>query len=785
MTGAADAFLRSWPVDPWLDLALLLPAAIYLRGWLALRRRDPRVWHGGKLAAFLVGLTALFLALGSPIEPFGSFLLQVHMIQHMLLMMVAPPLLWLGAPLFPMIRGVPRPIRTYWLRPVLRSRSVRRFFGQLSHPAPALALYVVTTWVWHVPGIYEVALRSPGWHRLQHLCFLGSSLLFWHAVVRPYPSRPRWSVWLLLPYLLAADLSNTVLAALLTFSETILYPHYGQIPRLFGISALDDQSTAGVIMWVPGSVAFLFPLFGIGTRLLFGEGRTSSRPVRQGEAPPEPGIAPVSWMAAGSRQARSVPGSAGASPSRGTVDLLPVIDLGRSRPRFDALRLPILGPFLRWRHARLSLQLVTTCLAGVVIADGLFGTQVAAMNLAGVLPWIHWRGFLILSLLAVGNVSCMACPFLVPRTLARRWLPARLRWPRGLRGKWPAVILIAIFFWAYEAFSLWDSPRWTAWIVIGYFAAAFAIDGLFRGASFCKHLCPIGQFNFVQSLVSPLEVKVRDADVCASCRTKDCLRGCELGLDLPRKSGNLDCTFCLDCIHVCPRDNIGIVAVTPGRQLWSDSSRGGRPDLAALIVVLVFAAFANAGGMVAPVLAWRDGLARGLGLRSPLAITTACYLVALIALALLSVGLAAIVSGRCGGMDRWESATRFSRALVPIGFSMWLAHYGYHLLTSYRTAIPAAQRFAAGLGLPVFGEPAWGDSCCLPAPGWLPRFEIVCLDLGLLLSLYAGYRIALNHATRPGRAFAPWALLIALLFATGVWIVLQPMQMRGTMMGAG
>src|SRR4029453_1217689 len=109
-------------------------------------------------AAFPGGLATLFLALGSPIEPFGSFLLQVHMVQHLLLMMVAPPLLWLGAPLFPIIRGLPRPIRPYWLRPALRSRSVRDVFGRLSHPVPALALYSLMTWLWHVPGIYELAL---------------------------------------------------------------------------------------------------------------------------------------------------------------------------------------------------------------------------------------------------------------------------------------------------------------------------------------------------------------------------------------------------------------------------------------------------------------------------------------------------------------------------------------------------------------------------------------------------------------------------------------------------
>ena len=524
MSPTVDAFLRSWPVAPWLWAGLVLAAAIYLRGWSALSRRDPTTWHGGKLAAFLAGLAALFLALGSPIEPFGPLLLQVHMMQHLLLMMVAPPLLWLGAPLFPMIRGLPRPIRTYWLVPILRSPSLRRVFGRLTHPVPALALYVLMTWLWHAPAIYEVALRSPGWHRLQHVCFLGSSLLFWYPVVRPYPSRPRWSRWLLIPYLLSADISNTVLSALLTFSDRVLYPHYEQIPRISGISAIDDQSTAGVLMWVPGSVAFLFPLFGIGIRLLLGEDPTTR---------PSPNLRGSEALSEPARGTGVSSGSAGVSPTPGRTELLTVIDPGEirsSRPGFDALRLRILGPFLRWRHARLTLQLVMALLAGAVIVDGLTGTQVAGMNLAGVLPWIHWRGVLILGLLAAGNLSCMACPFLVPRTLARRWLPARLRWPRRLRGKWPAVILLALFFWAYEAFSLWDRPRWTAWIAVGYFVAAFAIDGLFRGASFCKHLCPIGQFNFVQSLVSPLEVKVRDEDVCTSCRTKDCIRGSSSGV---------------------------------------------------------------------------------------------------------------------------------------------------------------------------------------------------------------------------------------------------------------
>jgi cytochrome c oxidase assembly factor CtaG/ferredoxin len=747
MSTTFEAFLGSWPFDPWLIGSLLLSASIYGRGWWILHGRDPGRWPLGKLAAFLAGLFGLFLAFGSPIEVFGSLLFQVHMIQHLLLMMVAPPLIWLGAPLFPMIRGLPGPIRTYWAAPLFRSKPIRRSLAKLASPAPALVTYLVATWIWHVPAVYEAALRSTGLHRLQHACFLGSSLLFWFPVVRPYPFRPRWSPWLLLPYLLIADVSNTVLSALLTFSERVLYPHYGQIPRIGGITALDDQATSGVLMWVPGSVGFLGPLFAIGIRLMFGSNEPD-----QAKAPAPP---------------------------------------IRSKAGFNVLNLPVLGRFLRWKHARISLQLVTTILAGVVIVDGLFGPGVASMNLAGVLPWIHWRGFLILGLLVVGNVSCMACPFLVPRTIARRWLPAGLSWPRKLRSKWLSVALVALFFWAYEAFSLWDSPSMTAWIVIGYFVAALAIDGLFRGASFCKYVCPIGQFNFVQSLVSPLEVKVVDSLVCQSCRTKECIQGtktgqsgCELELYLPQKLGNLDCTFCLDCVHACPHDNIGIKPSLPGGDLWNEGKHSGigrlqdRPDIAALVLVLVFAAFANAGGMTSPVQTWQARLDTSIGLQNPLVITSVYYLAALVFGPAMVFGLTSWMSGR-------KVATRFAYSLVPIGFAMWLAHYGFHLATSFRTVIPSAQRFALGLGWRGFGSPEWSDACCRPVAEWLPRMEIIGLDLGLLLSLYCGSRIARSLPSNGSKAFLPWATLMVFLFAVGVWIVLQPMQMRGTLARPG
>ncbi len=807
MSPTLDAFLRSWPFEPWLLLSLFLSAWVYWRGWLVLSRRDPRRWHGGRLAAFLGGLGAVFLALASPVEPFTALLQQAHMLQHMLLMMAAPPLLWLGAPLFPLLRGLPQPVRTYWAAPLFRSPLLRGLFGRLTHPAAALPLFMVTVWLWHAPALYELAVRSPGWHFVQHACFLGAGLLFWYPVVRPYPARPRWSPWLLFPYLIVADVQNTALSALLTFSGRVLYPHYEQVPRLGGLSALADQSAAGVIMWVPGSVVFLLPLFGIAVRLLSGppQARSASDGTTRARSASE-GI-PSLALRAGVGTVPSLALRACEDLSRRDNQVggrlsLPMIGLPPSPASsgFDLLRVPLLGHFLKWRHARLCLQLPLLLLSAALVFDGLYGPPVGAMNLAGVLPWVHWRGLLILGLLVAGNVFCFACPFMLPRAIARRFLPQGRAWPRWLRGKWLAVVLIVLFLWAYEAFALWDSPWLTAWIVVAYFAGALLVDGFFRGAAFCKYVCPIGQFNFVQSLASPLEVKARDPAVCAACRTKDCIRGrdsipgCELHLFVPRKAGNLDCTGCLDCVHACPHDNIGLVAAAPASELWHDPTRSGvgrlgrRPDVAVLVLVLVFGAFANAAGMVAPVAEWQAQLGPHLGLDSRMAMTTAFYLFALVVLPVATVGLAAVVSRR---WDRQPGgvmgvATRYAYALVPLGFAMWLAHYSFHLLTSYDVVVPTAQRFLAEAGGVFLGEPEWVPGCCRPVGLWLLRLEVLFLDVGLLLSLYTGYRIAASRA--PGlsaalKALAPWAVLMLLLFAAGVWIVFQPMEMRGTLEG--
>jgi ferredoxin len=456
----------------------------------------------------------------------------------------------------------------------------------------------------------------------------------------------------------------------------------------------------------------------------------------------------------------------------------------------------LLQRFLRWKHARLALQLPLLFLAVCIIVDGFYGPALAPMNLAGVLPWIHWRGLLVLTLLIAGNFFCTACPFTLPRRLAKKLLGGEHPWPRRLRSKWLAVALLVIFFLVYELFSLWDRPTWTAAIALGYFLAAFIVEGRFRGASFCKYVCPIGQFNFVQSLVSPLEVKVREPATCLSCRTRECIRGgpditgCELHLFQPRKAGNLDCTFCLACIQACPHDNVGILSVVPGAELLHDRPRSGlgrssrRLDVAALVLVLVFASFANAAAMTAPV----QEAATLLGGRYASALLATGLGLALLPLPLLLVGGTAALSRQAGRLSETtlHVAIRFTLTLVPLGFGMWLAHYGFHFLSSAGALSAVAQRVGHDLGFAFLGPPEWMRACCLAPAAWITRLELLFLDGGLLASLYLAYRLAgslVKQSSDALAAFLPWAMLLTLLFAAGVWIVLQPMQMRGLLGG--
>ncbi|MEO8480649.1 MAG: FesM [Acidobacteriota bacterium] len=471
----------------------------------------------------------------------------------------------------------------------------------------------------------------------------------------------------------------------------------------------------------------------------------------------------------------------------------------------DLLRWPIVGPFLRWRHARTSLQLVFLLAAVVVILHGFFGPDIASANLSTTLVWVHYRGFLVLALLAAGNLFCAGCPFVKVRDWGRRLHAPVMHRPSWLRGKWAALVLFAAVLYTYELFDLWSLPLATTWLVIGYFAAAFVVDLVFTGATFCQHLCPVGQFNFIASTMSPLELRARDLSTCSSCRTADCIvgrhapeppravvqRGCELGLYMPSKVGNIDCTFCMDCVQACPHDNIALTARVPGLELTDTARRSAvgrltrRPDLAALVVLFVFGALTNAFAMVRPVRQVEFWIADLVGTRSEAGIL-ACLFAALIlvAPAVLLAGAAWLTRGLTRDARQvFAVAMRYVYALVPFGFGVWLAHYGFHLLTGALVIVPITQSAAIDVfGAAVLGEPLWRWAGV--RPGAVFPVQVGLLVLGTIGSLgMTAVMAASDYPGREGRAMAPWAALVLLLFVAAIWVMYQPMEMRGLGIG--
>ena len=294
-------------------------------------------------------------------------------------------------------------------------------------------------------------------------------------------------------------------------------------------------------------------------------------------------------------------------------------------------------------------------------------------------------------------------------------------------------------------------------------------------------------------------VGVRSLDVCRTCQTHDCLRGndrqrgCELQLFQPRKTSNMDCTFCLDCLHACPHENVSLLAFVPGSQLVRIERSRKRPpellrrfDVAVLIFLLVFAAFVNAGVMVEPFAAWERSLQARFALASTQPVIAVLYLPAMVVLPALLVGLCVWLSRIFGRASvGWrESVSTFAPAFVPLGFSMWLIHFSYHLLVGGQAGLPVIQRAAADVGVSIFGAPDWSLSSTMPSFDWLPSLELLLLDLGLLLTLYVGWRSAsrfrLGFARTLGQ-LTPWAVLALVLYTAGVWLIFQPMQMRGMM----
>lgn len=239
--------MYTWSWEPSILIGLALQAGAYLACIGPLRQRFPDSvpvpqWQ---VQVFLLGVLVLFIALVSPLGVLSDgYLLSAHMVQHLLVTLVAPPLLLLGTP--------------RWLfRPLVRSPLVLAIGRALTNPVVALLLYNSVFVVWHVPTFYDQSLRNVPLHALQHVMFIATATLMWWPIFSPLDELPPLPDPLKILYLFLASIPGTILGAIITFAAEVLYPTYARAPRMWGLSAKIDQQIGGMLMWVLGALIYL------------------------------------------------------------------------------------------------------------------------------------------------------------------------------------------------------------------------------------------------------------------------------------------------------------------------------------------------------------------------------------------------------------------------------------------------------------------------------------------------------------------------------------------------
>jgi putative membrane protein len=242
---STQALLTRWTWEPSVVIGLLLLTAVYAYAVGPLRRRldlGPPAARG-QISAFVLAQLVLILALLSPLDELGdTYLFSAHMVQHLLLAAVWPPLFLMALP-------------TWLVRPVFRHAVIAPVALFLTYPVVAIAAFNLDVYLWHVPVLYDATLANTGVHILEHLTFMAFGALNWWPVLSPLPEQ-RLAYPLQVLYLFADGMFMMVIGIVFTFAPVVFYPPYASAPRLWGISALADQQLGGLIMWYPGNVPY-------------------------------------------------------------------------------------------------------------------------------------------------------------------------------------------------------------------------------------------------------------------------------------------------------------------------------------------------------------------------------------------------------------------------------------------------------------------------------------------------------------------------------------------------
>ncbi|MBV9311088.1 MAG: cytochrome c oxidase assembly protein [Solirubrobacterales bacterium] len=259
----------TWSFEPAVLLSVVALALLYAKGWrLARVGREPHRPGIGRLALFLTGLLAILVALVSPIDRLGQQLMLMHMVQHILLLDIAPILLILG-------------LSKVLLRPVTRRlHAIEQRAGYLAHPVFAVAAYAGFMWLWHIPAMYDAALRDSNVHALEHVCFAAAGALYWWHLLSPIRSRMRLGGMGPIAYMVSTKVLVGILGIALAFAPSAIYPFYAHHPHYWGLSPREDQNMAGLLMALEQSVVMGIALVALFVQMLAESEREAQRAER-------------------------------------------------------------------------------------------------------------------------------------------------------------------------------------------------------------------------------------------------------------------------------------------------------------------------------------------------------------------------------------------------------------------------------------------------------------------------------------------------------------------------
>jgi len=255
----AHVHLEPWSMSLAATFALAITALLYFRGWLRLRAVCPAAISASQLGVFICGIMSVAAAVNPPVATLDHQLLFMHMVQHLLLMAIAPPLILLGAPFLSVRHGLPPSLIRFARNPLLHWAPMQ-WLGRFITSSSLCWLSATAVLIgWHFPKAFALGMQSESWHAIQCASFLATGVLFWTPVIQPWPTKARSPQWSIPLYLFLATLPCDALSAFLTFCGRVVYPHYLHAERRFDISALQDQESAGALMWVSVTFVYLIP----------------------------------------------------------------------------------------------------------------------------------------------------------------------------------------------------------------------------------------------------------------------------------------------------------------------------------------------------------------------------------------------------------------------------------------------------------------------------------------------------------------------------------------------